>query len=694
MIRACSISTACLACLAMVLVASCGGGTGADTGGGKPSKIGIVRSFWGYWTEVGGTMGDSTEWYISADTVTAPGDISLALQSSTSSSIVLFGSGAQYKLTLKDSGIMTAAKSGAMGTTYLFKRNGADAAFKAQLKKDSQARAEASRAQAARGLVAAGGIKLTLTNLDNASNVIETTSDDEGAVAVPAEAVAGDTYTVSLGSGNTPLTVVTVSAPNADAGTIALPDSSGAVFKAYLQHENPAVYRYAGTVYGAPSVKGMYDGYDLIIRNCGPAIEGVTYAITGQGGLAVTATAESAGYKLTNTVPFKASDGIQFIPISVKLDDVTDFGGADYIEPAIHVRLSKGNSVWEDDVRLRFYREKRYVSFYSDHPIRGYFMNPEGVSTPYSSGTTASASSQVELPYRSSPYSAMIFPDLVSPYVNSGTGRVEHFYGARVSTGASASVDPIPLNSAAGQYAVIYTSGSTNYADGYLDSLTVSSEKRISAYKLNDSCEPNDTLSAAVKVYSGESFHGFLSYGDYDAFSIDFSKSDPVASAITKDNAYELFYTGVCNDGNGIGSGDCDGILEPGETAALALGFRTHLDLGSVTGSNRVIFLYTKVAHGEADDGLRFYSPSKEKNLDSNRFLKIDDDVGSFFTYYSASNASVKARDRMISAIVSVPSDTDLLADQNYFELVLTVNVGGGDASVYGSYRCQVPISR
>jgi hypothetical protein len=467
-----------------------------------------------------------------------------------------------------------------------------------------------------------------------------------------------------------------VSAPNADAGTIALPDSSGAVFKAYLKNEDPAIYRYEGTEYGAPSSAGKVDGYDLIIENYGPAIAGVSYSVTGQGGLTVTATDESAGYKLSGTaVSFPENGGIQFIPISVNLASGTDFGGADYIEPAIHVSLTKGSSVWEDDVHLRFYRERRYVVFNSDYPIRGYFEDPDGVAVPYSSGSASNAVSQIVLPYRSAAYKAMVFPDLVSPHKDN-TGKIAVLYGARLSALGSSAVpsEAVPLISVYSQQSL----GST-------------AEAGISSYSLNDSSEPNGTLGSGPTAYAGGSFHGYLTDGDYDAFLLDFSKADLIAAAATSANAYEFLYTGSMNDhyyasalpGDHY-SGDGDGLLEPGEIAAVALTFRAYLDPSVLSGSYRAI---TLSASGGALLGT---DPANFAGAEVN----ISASTADFLKYRDLSSATSYASERTIIAFVKVPAEADprpqALVERR---ITLTLAVGQGAADSNWTYTCELPIS-
>jgi len=635
---------------------------GCDSG--KPSQERsegkIAEDFWGYWTEASTTE----EWYISDSSVTDPRGMIFDVKSSGASVVVVHSGSTQYSLEAMPSGLMKV--SGASGAkAYLYKRNGSDAAFSARLEAASSTGASLSAFRAA------SEVSLVLQNVLNRSNSISARSDARGLVTVPAKAIAGDEYYVYQVGIAAPISVIRVSEPASDAGAIIMQASSlGVAFKASIKGASPVDFRY-------PDSKP----HDLVlaIKNTGakPAFE-LTYSLESPDPALMVLPSSSAG--LFGRIPSLGSGESFELPISVSLGSSADFGNADYLEPAIGVKISVGGEIWTDRASIRFYRERRYIRFYADNFLSGFLKGPDGIAIGIPPAPQSVAAWVMEVPFRSKPYEAFLFPDL-SRAIFSG-GRIKLSYGALLSADSSEPKNQAPFKAVYGQPGMSYgfDSGSSAKPEDWYFSLF-----------LNDGNEPNETLGDGPIIHRGGSFHGYLTEGDFDSYSLDFSELDPLAETNARINDFVFSFPGQMSDRSDdprFTIGDGDGRIDPDERVFILVSIKTRLDPLGLKGWGLKINADTK-----SHDGVGLSS-----TIASGGDLMLTDrgvDLASLFSYSESGSATnaLYATERVLGVFLTVPKDTAPRADSLANKKASLVFDIFDPKGLYASYPCEVPIN-
>ncbi|MDP3178457.1 MAG: hypothetical protein Q8M76_11185, partial [Spirochaetaceae bacterium] len=212
---------------------------------------------------------------------------------------------------------------------------------------------------------------------------------------------------------------------------------------------------------------------------------------------------------------------------------------------------------------------------------------------------------------------------------------------------------------------------------------------------LNDGNEPNNIVGAGPTVYSGESFHGYLSEGDYDAYTLDFSRPDPLAGTDTRDDDFVLSYPLVVNDAplswTSLETNDGDGRIEPGETALILLNIKTRLDPLSLTGWTAWIYAQSGTGNPTLS-GYMAFGGSAQFGVNASG----PTDLKQFFEHSESESSSsslptgtpvVYAQDRSVGLYLWIPAafagSTTTLSLRIY-----------DTTGLYGTYTCPIPISR
>jgi hypothetical protein len=232
-----------------------------------------------------------------------------------------------------------------------------------------------------RSMAGIGGIDITVTNLNDKANEINTKTDGEGHFTADGT-IPGDGYEVTIGGQSTPVT------PNTDGeniGTVTV--TEGVNFKTSItsQSSKDMMLLYAGS--------DEYQ-FNITIANTGTDdCLAATYEIKLPEGLNVSVP----GSQVLGTIEPGAKKDI---PVNIQCPSVSQEFEYKTIEVAVTDNINK--KTWNDSVSLRF--NKAQVNFYvvSDHEVSGVVIVPAGKAyhfkTAYSYSSSGLYSASVAVP--------------------------------------------------------------------------------------------------------------------------------------------------------------------------------------------------------------------------------------------------------------------------------------------------------
>jgi hypothetical protein len=412
-----------------------------DQDGKQASKYG--KEFLGEWVR----MDTGDVWYITGNTVSINGnEVSKELTMTKQSARVakIMEEGFSY---------------------YLYSRRAANASLKGKVAEVEELVSKSVvNARAAGSGV--GSIKVTLKNLDNAANQVDTSTDTDGDFSADG-IIVGDEYEITVGDQTVHLTPTL---DGIDIGAITI--TEGVNFKTSIKERDdkdlPLLYRK-----GANAASSVHN-FSLIVENTGT--EDATAAqwdISIGEGLILNRKPSS---QITGTIEPGRTKTIDF-----------SFSSNEYMDPAdnykrigITIIDPINKKQWEDSVSLVFNTVPVTFMVKSDYPVQGVIIAPYMKTYHFkTSGSSGDYRASVELPWSAKDFLVV-------------------FCGATAATEAA------------------YTFGVNRLPD-----------VNLKAFSDTARYEPNDTENQAVPVSHLEDIVSFLHSKDIDYFRLNMGSTPP-----------------------------------------------------------------------------------------------------------------------------------------------------------------------
>jgi hypothetical protein len=311
-----------------------------------------------------------------------------------------------------------------------------------------------------RSMTGMGGIGVTISNLNDAANEVNTSTDGNGNFTAEGT-IPGDKYEITAGDQTT---IVTPNTDGENIGNVTVTD--GVNFKTSItpQSSIDMMKLYTDTSYS----------FNIEVENTGTEdCPAATYRLTVPSGLAVTGTLQDI---LGTIEPEKK----KAIPITVTCDPIIE----EFVYKTIELTITDiENKTWNDSVSLKFNREQ--VTFY---------IRSASTSTREISGV-------------------VIVPSAKAYYFKTGYNSYndsDNSYSTQVTVPKYSNRD----------YLIIFSGATADTEAKYSLGVGVAADTNFSDFLDTGSYEPNNTEETARPIGSGGGIMSYLHKNDIDYYRV------------------------------------------------------------------------------------------------------------------------------------------------------------------------------
>jgi hypothetical protein len=322
----------------------------------------------------------------------------------------------------------------------------------------------ADRAGFGRSMTSMGGIGVTISNLNDAANAINTKTDNSGNFTAT-ETIPGDKYEVTAG-GQT--TVVTPNTDGENIGTVTVTD--GMNLKASIQNSSVDMMSlYTGTDYG----------FTIHITNTGTDdCEAATYRLTLPSGL--THISGNLGPEILGTI--EPGDE-KSLSITVNCSAVS--GEFEHKDITVTITAEIAKKTWNDSISLKFNRARTTFYITSSSAVSGVVIVPSAKAYAFST---------------------------------SGYNNYYYYYNYNTDNGHHSASVTVPRYSK--DYLIVFSGATADTEAKYSLGVAVPAYSNFTGFAEPGNYEENDTEDTATRLQPGSKIMSYLHKNDIDYYRV------------------------------------------------------------------------------------------------------------------------------------------------------------------------------